>query len=140
MVTDKNGGRTDYEEGAFVSIVAECLHALDGRLRIKVAAVKGAPQQAREIETQLQQLEGIDQVTANPTTGSVLILYNPRKIRQHEILKSFKTHGWPQEHRLAPPPVPESLPTQDGFGQELVRTVVRSTMEFALQRLVYTLI
>ncbi len=30
--------------------------------------------------------------------------------------------------------------TQRGFGQELVQTLVRSTMEFALQRLVYTLI
>jgi hypothetical protein len=139
-VLDKNGGSIDYEEGAFVSIVPECLHALDGRLRIKVAAVKGAPHKAREIETQLQQLAGIDQVTANPTTGSVLILYNPRRIRQPEILNTFKTHGWPQESRLARPAVQESTPTQDGFGQELVRTVVRSTMEFALQRLVYALI
>jgi hypothetical protein len=123
-----------------VSIVPECLHALDGRLRIKVAAVKGAPQKAREIETQLQQLAGIDQVTANPTTGSVLILYNPRHIRQPEILNTFKTYGWPQESRLARPAIQEGAPTQDGFGQELVRTVVRSTMEFALQRLVYALI
>ena len=123
-----------------MSIVPECLHALDGRLRIKVAAVKGAPQKAREIETQLQQLAGIEQVTANPTTGSVLILYNPQHIRQPEILNTLKTQGWLQESRLAWPAVRESAPTQDGFGQELVRTVVRSTMEFALQRLVYALI
>ena len=49
-------------------------HAIDGRMRIKIAAVKGSPATAATLEEQLQRAcAGIEQVTANPTTGNVLM-------------------------------------------------------------------
>ena len=119
---------------------AAYLHALDGRLRIKVATLKGSPQKVQEIERQFQTCEGITQVTANPVTGSVLILYDSQQIKQGEILDILKGQGCLAENGTARAVTKNVSVTLEGFGRELVQTVVLSAMEFALQRLVYTLI
>jgi copper chaperone CopZ len=127
-------------EVAVVNAVSAYLHALDGRLRIKVPSVKGSSKMAQEIERQLQACEGITQVTANPVTGSVLILYEPQQIKQKEILDIFKSQGCLPENSPARAVAKNEAAAQPGFSQELVQTLVRSTMEFALQRLIYMLI
>jgi hypothetical protein len=127
-------------EVAVVNARAVHLHALDGRLRIKITALKGSPQKAQEIERRFQTCEGITQVTANPVTGSVLILYDSQQIKQGEILDMLKSQGCLPENGTARAVAKNVVETQPGFGHELVQTVVLSTMEFALQRLVYTLI
>jgi hypothetical protein len=118
-------------------------HAIDGRVRIKVPAIKGSPVKAAELENHLRRLgEGIDHVTVNPTTGSVLILYDSHQIGQHEIFASL-------EHLGCRPRLHHESHTANGggtaavtpeFGKDLARTVLHSTMEFALQRLIYALI
>jgi len=123
-----------------VTAVSACLHALDGRLRIKVAAVKGSSQKAEAIERRLQACEGITKVTANPVTGSVLVLYDSQQLKQEEILDVLKRQGCLSESGRMRTVAENGGAAQSGFSQELVQTLVRSTMEFALQRLVYTLI
>ncbi len=51
-------------------------HALPGRVRLKVAKVKGNPAMARRVEKKLRQIPGIKQVEAKADTGSLLIHYN----------------------------------------------------------------
>jgi hypothetical protein len=116
------------------------LHALEGRLRVKVAAVKGSPQKASEVEQRLYRSDGIIQVTANPITGSVLILYDSQRLSQEAILSHLRTLGCFVEQPKVPTTPKKEEQDQPGFGQELMQTVVRSTMEFALQRLVFALI
>jgi copper chaperone CopZ len=123
-----------------MNAISTYLHALDGRLRIKVAAVKGSSRKAQEIERQLQMYDGITQVTANPTTGSVLIHYDSQCVEQNSILEALRTLGYLPDSDKRQVTVRNAATDQEGFGQELVHTVVRSTMEFALQRLVYALI
>src|SRR5919198_3655018 len=90
------------------------LHALDGRLRVKVAEVKGSPAKALEVESQLQSCDGINRVTANPTTGSVLVLYDPCRIKQDEIINALRALGCLQENSKA-----------QTRGTDLVETVAR---------------
>jgi hypothetical protein len=52
------------------------VHALPGRVRLKVAKVKGNPAMAREAEEKLAKVPGIKQVEAKPGTGSLLIHYD----------------------------------------------------------------
>jgi hypothetical protein len=52
------------------------VHALPGRVRLKVAKVKGNPALARRAEKQLAMVPGIKQVEAKPGTGSLLIHYD----------------------------------------------------------------
>jgi len=135
------------------------LHALDGRLRIKITAVKGSSQKAQELEQQFQAREGITQVTANPVTGNVLILYDSQQIKQEEILDLLRRQGYLPENSRIRTGVKDATTAEQGanqelaqtlglnmefalrrVGQELGQTLVRSTMEVALHRLVYALI
>jgi cation transport ATPase len=146
-------------EVAVVNTDYAYLHALDGRLRIKITAVKGSTQQAQEIEQQFQACEGITEVTANPVTGNVLILYDSQRISQEAILDLLRRQGYLSQdsrtrtgakyinvaqqrfkHELAQTLRANLELALHRFSRELGQTLVRSTMEVALHRLVYALI
>jgi copper chaperone CopZ len=115
------------------------VHALEGRLRIKIPRVKGAASQAEEVERHLRQSAGVEDVSANPTTGNVLILYNSRLIDQEDIVSSLKEVGYLSHpsHRGSgnnPPLDPH------GVVEKVTSTVAATLMEFALSRLVSALI
>ena len=69
-------------------VASTYVHALEGRLRIKLPKIKRALREALEVELRLQQVAGVEEVSANPTTGNVLILYNPRVIEQERSFLS----------------------------------------------------
>ncbi len=52
------------------------VHALPGRVRLRVATVKGNPALARRVQKKLAAVPGIRQVEAKPGTGSLLIHYD----------------------------------------------------------------
>jgi hypothetical protein len=52
------------------------VHALPGRVRLKLPQIKGNPELARNAQKKLAGVPGIMQVKANPVTGSVLVLYD----------------------------------------------------------------
>ncbi len=54
----------------------QVVHALPGRVRLKVAKVKGNPELAQKAREKLAAVPGIRQVEANPLTGSVLVLFD----------------------------------------------------------------
>jgi hypothetical protein len=54
----------------------QVVHALPGRVRLKVAKVKGDPEFARKAQEKFAAVPGIQKVEANPITGSLLILYD----------------------------------------------------------------
>jgi copper chaperone CopZ len=129
------------KRGMAVQLASTYIHALDGRLRIKVTGVKGAPRRALEIEDELQAIDGVDHVKANPTTGNILIVYRPDKIGQHEVVSALHGLGCLQEHDRAQMLAGSySGGIAEGFSGMLAETLVRSTMELALQRLVSALI
>ncbi len=67
----------------------EYIHAIEGRLRIKVAALKRSPDHARRLEESLREREGIQRVQANPITGNLLVHYAPQTIDQGEVLEAI---------------------------------------------------
>ncbi len=62
------------------------VHSLAGRLRIRVPKIKRALREALEVELRLQQVPGVEEVSASATTGNVLIQYDPHRITEEEIL------------------------------------------------------
>src|SRR2546430_10800149 len=70
------------------------LHMLDGRLRVKVADVKGSPTGAALVEAELGELQGVNRVPANPLTGSVLVLYDPAQVGVEEIMEALRAGGY----------------------------------------------
>ena len=116
--------------------VSTCLHAIDGRIRIRVPAVKNSPPKAAELESRIFSLhESIEQVTSNPVTGSVLILYDTQLATQHDIFTVLKDHGYGWNMFSA-----TSRLTPKKLGKDLYHSVLSSTMEFALERLIFALV
>lgn len=56
------------------------VHALPGRLRLKVPRVKGDGAFARRVEERLGAVPALREVTAVPLTGSVVVVYDPETI------------------------------------------------------------
>jgi hypothetical protein len=115
------------------------VHALEGRLRLKVPEVKGAPRKAREIERHLAQAPGVDEVSANPVTGSVLILYNPRLISQEEFTLALQEIGCLEELQAQAGGAGPPSRSDSAFGK-MATAVASAVMELALTRLVVALI
>jgi hypothetical protein len=65
-------GAEDMEHGGI-----KVVHAIPGRVRVKMARLKENPALVREVQERLSAVQGIQRVEANPITGSVLILYDP---------------------------------------------------------------
>jgi hypothetical protein len=64
----------------------EIVHALPGRVRLKIAGLKGDPALAGEAQTKLAGVPGIKAIEANSITGSLLILYNQEQLMSLDAL------------------------------------------------------
>jgi copper chaperone CopZ len=117
-------------------IASDYVHALNGRLRIKVAEVKGRPQVARFVEEQLRSLAGITEVTANPTTGNVLVLYEPARVTQQDVVRALHALGCLRRV----PRIERPTARRNAIVGHVAQTVARATVEMALQRVVYALV
>ena len=109
--------------------ISPYLHVLDGRLRIKVPQVKGASQRALAVEQLLLGLDGITDVTANPITGNVLVLFTAAVIDQHDIIATLQKTGYLSDDH-------NSVQSR----KSLTSMVVQSALELAIERLVLMLI
>ena len=117
------------------AVVSTYVHALEGRLRIKLPKIKRATFKAREVERQLQQVTGVEYVSANPTTGNVLILYNPRVIEQRELFSFLIELGY-----LSQPMGGSGITDSPLAVERTAATVAVTIIEVALSRLVGALI
>lgn len=61
------------------------IHHVPGRLRIKNPEIKRNPVLGGEVRECIMSARGVEKVTVNPLTGSVLIEYDPKVVSQ-EIL------------------------------------------------------
>jgi copper chaperone CopZ len=116
------------------------VHALEGRLRIKIPKVKGAAGKAQKVERHLHQFTGVESASANPVTGSVLVLYDPRLIDQEEIIASLKELGYLSQASHDASRAVISHSGSQGPVEKVTATVAATLMEFALSRLVSALI
>ncbi len=67
----------------------EIVHALPGRVRLKVAKLRGDPVLAGEAQTKLGGVPGIRGVEANALTGSVLIHYDQEQLMSLKSLTAL---------------------------------------------------
>ena len=123
-----------------MNVISPYFHALNGRLRIKIVELKGLPMKALEAEGQLRVIDGIKHVKANPTTGNVLVLYDPAQIGQEEILGALQRLGYLRENGQIQAAMRHYPQAFEGIGETLARTLMHTTMEVAVQSLISALI
>jgi cation transport ATPase len=118
------------------------IHLLEGRLRIKIPEVKRAPSNASKIEHALAQLEGITYIKANPTTGNVLILFEPEATDHSKIFRALKRLRWLKPNRksirqAAKIAADREAPTMtDQAVNFIARQLLQSAAEIAVERLI----
>jgi hypothetical protein len=61
---------------------AHIAHHIPGRLRLRIPAARDHPELLREIKEFVAPIEGVRGVEINPSTGSVLVRYDPRQLRR----------------------------------------------------------
>jgi hypothetical protein len=54
---------------------AQIVHAIPGRMRLRVASKKGDPSYFTHVEQELRRFDAVYDVTSNPVTASILILH-----------------------------------------------------------------
>jgi hypothetical protein len=68
-----------------VTSAMQIVHYLPGRVRVKLPRLKGSASLAAEVERTLAALEGVCHVETSTTTGSVLVLYEPRLLASLDL-------------------------------------------------------
>ena len=63
---------------------------LPGQIRLRVDRIKGHPEFAGEVETQLEVVPGIKNVAADPSSGAVKIRFDRKRIGQPDAIDSLK--------------------------------------------------
>lgn len=106
-------------------------HAIDGRIRVHIPELKGSGAAAREVSAKLMECEGIVYASANPTTGSVLINYDARRMSYGDVFQNLWGLGYLRKGKL------EQVNEQANreAGSKLGETVTR----FALEALFFSL-
>jgi hypothetical protein len=119
---------------------ASYVHALTGRLRIKIPEIKGNPIKAQEIENHFDLLTGMQQVSANPVTGSLLLFYDPHLLKQGDIMAVLKELGYFHDFAGRPASYGSSVSSDHGVVDKVSTILASGLMEVALTRLVSALI
>ncbi|WP_448871259.1 heavy metal translocating P-type ATPase [Desulfobulbus propionicus] len=60
--------------------------AMPGRMRVRVAGLRGKDRQAGWMRDQLLQAAGVVSVEARPVSGSVIVIFNPREVTVRTLL------------------------------------------------------
>ena len=70
-------------------------HQVPGRVRMKIPAGKGNPELLKQVSETFAVIPGIEHVTVNPTTGSVVLFYDvDRHDEFHGTFRGhYETHG-----------------------------------------------
>jgi copper chaperone CopZ len=109
---------------------------MDGRLRVKVPETKRCVSKALHVEQVIRSLPGITRVTANPTTGNVLVLFDSEQLTHADILAALKKVDYLRE--------PASTTSSFQFTARMVDTVshavARSVAEALMERAILALL
>src|SRR6201994_4525740 len=71
-----HGETGESREGEVTKMKLQVAHQVPGRIRMKVPSAKDNPELLEQIRQTFSVIPGIDQVTVNPTTGSVVLHYD----------------------------------------------------------------
>jgi copper chaperone CopZ len=70
------------------------IHDVPGRLRVKSPIIKRNQYAANEVERLLETVDGVDMININLLTGSLLVNYNPKITKYHDIVNLLQNEGY----------------------------------------------
>lgn len=106
------------------------IHTLNGRLRVKVPAIRRQPDFAKAFENDLACMTGIISVQANPMTGNVLVRFDPTQVDEVEVISAV-SHLSGYRVPLPAETEPESFeihPMVANLGRELGKQLLKNAL------------
>lgn len=70
------------------------VHSVPGRLRIKIPSVKDVPGTTQQVRQIIENIKGVEDLSINPITGSVVVRYDADHLRAGNILETLKHRGY----------------------------------------------
>ena len=119
------------------SAVPYVIHAIEGRVRVRVPAVRGSSAMADAVTAQLRTLDGVERVHANQTTGSVVVHYTCGATSSEAILAALGV-AVPFAHSDGIGPARGAACSQEA--SPLATRVLHLAMDLAVQRLLMALV
>ena len=107
-------------------------HAIDGRVRVKVPAVRGSAAAAGAVTARLRAIDGVDGVNANPTTGCVVVYYTRGLTSSEAILRALRMAE-------STDPSPGAV-CPDGSSARFATRMLHLAMDLAFQQLLKALV
>ena len=111
------------------------VHIVEGRMRIRLLEIKGDSVRSACVVKCLQQLQGVMRIRANPTTGSVLILFDSAIIQPYHIVQTLREHGFLTRSEVA------SLqrPVSPSASTRMIETLVNVAFEKVVWQVIVAL-
>ena len=127
---------------------AHVLHAIDGRLRIKVSSIKNDAKRAAAMCAALRRVPGVERVVPNPVIGSITITYDDTRIdgaaicREVAVVVGHLTMPEPGEKPTPAASPVAALPSAflAGAGNAAVKVILKTAMEAAVRHAIYSLV
>jgi len=110
------------------------MHHVPGRLRVRLAEVKGNPGKARNVVQQFTAMPGVASMESSTLTGSVVIYYDPNGADVNALLAGA---GFGAAHLVA---VRRRSSLQDQIAEKAAAAVLNVLIEKAIVRLVPVLV
>ena len=71
----------------------EYVHSVPGRLRLKLSSIENRPDAAEALRSAAASIDGVTSVSANPTTGSLIVHYQPERLSSLMLLAELERRG-----------------------------------------------
>jgi hypothetical protein len=117
----------------------ECVHAVEGRLRVRIWELKKSPDVAAQLQKHLDSHAGIHGVETNTTTGSLLIQYDADRLTRQQLLGTLAEAGYPVADRAATPSGRRSSDFTQKIAQELALAGCAALLKYGCRALVTSL-
>ena len=110
----------------------DLVHHLPGRLRLRSAALKRNAHAIEYQRRQLAEITGVTSVEANPSTGSLLLKYDPTVVPPANVVELFASRGITAHKATGA--------SELGWSEELMTALKRSMLEVIAERLMLAVI
>ena len=115
-----------------VGFALDLVHQLPGRLRLRSVTLKRDARAIEERRRRLAEISGVTSVEANPSTGSLLLNYDPTVVPPGSVVEVLASCG------IIAREVADTSET--GRSEELITALKRSILEVLAQRLMLAII
>lgn len=106
--------------------MAQYMHHVPGRLRIKSPVLKRNEQEAKAVQELLLDQQGVLRSEVNPVTGSILVLYDGSVVQVQWIVGLLKRQGYLESSVLVHPAALSFKQPMTGAGEVLLKALVEA--------------